>query len=81
MEKNSLHWSNIVDPGCASCPRDIDEYAGIQRPTKETFDKYLNYFLNDVPDPNCAKAGKAAYSSVRRSMFNYYDRSNGISIQ
>lgn len=28
----------------------------------ETFKKYIPYFLSDLPDENCAKAGRAAYA-------------------
>lgn len=43
-----------------SCERNFDE-TGI-RPTKETFMKYIPFFLSDLPDENCAKAGRAAYA-------------------
>lgn len=29
----------------------------------ETFNKYIPFFLSDLPDENCAKAGRAAYSA------------------
>lgn len=45
---------------CSSCVREFDEN-GI-RPTEETFKKYLPFFLSDLPDENCAKAGRAAYA-------------------
>lgn len=38
--------------------------SGVKRPTKDTYDKFLSFFLSDIPDVNCAKAGKAAYSNV-----------------
>lgn len=44
------------------CPREFDEN-GV-RPTKETFNKYLTFFLNDLPDEGCAKAGRASYANV-----------------
>lgn len=46
---------------CVTCERDFEEN-GI-RPTVETFNKYINFFLSDLPDENCAKAGRAAYSA------------------
>lgn len=49
---------------CIPCPRDFLDNG--LRPTKETFDKYLTFFLNDLPDENCAKAGRAAYANVRK---------------
>lgn len=33
------------------------------RPDEGTFAKYLPYFLQDLPNPDCAKAGRPAYSS------------------
>lgn len=47
---------------CIPCPRDFLDNG--LRPTRETFDKYLTFFLNDLPDENCAKAGRAAYANV-----------------
>lgn len=52
------------DSSCESCEREFSVESGIRRPTPETFDKYLPFFLQDIPDSNCAKAGKAAYSDV-----------------
>ena len=46
---------------CVKCQRNFEEN-GI-RPTEETFNKYINFFLSDLPDENCAKAGRAAYSA------------------
>jgi Niemann-Pick C1 protein len=46
---------------CISCPREFD--ANKLRPTEETFRKYIRFFLSDLPDPNCQKAGRAAYST------------------
>jgi Niemann-Pick C1 protein len=43
------------------CEREFEEN-GI-RPTVDTFNKYVNFFLSDLPDENCAKAGRAAYSA------------------
>lgn len=54
-----------VSFGCVECNKtfvNIDN--GIERPSKETFDKYFPQFLNDLPSSNCAKAGRAAYSRV-----------------
>jgi Niemann-Pick C1 protein len=46
---------------CAPCERNFEEN-GI-RPTVETFNKFIPFFLSDLPDENCAKAGRAAYSA------------------
>ncbi|XP_037025848.1 NPC intracellular cholesterol transporter 1 homolog 1b [Bradysia coprophila] len=46
--------------GCIECPKTFIEDS--QRPTRETFDKYLTFFLTDKPNENCAKSGKGSYS-------------------
>uniref|UniRef100_A0A182QGM2 SSD domain-containing protein n=1 Tax=Anopheles farauti TaxID=69004 RepID=A0A182QGM2_9DIPT len=61
--------SNI--PFCSSCPREYDE-TGI-RPSVPQFERYLEFFLSDLPDENCAKAGRAAYSRA----LNYLLDANG----
>lgn len=48
--------------GCISCPIEFTE-DGL-RPVTDTFMKYLQHFLTDLPSVNCAKAGHAAYSDV-----------------
>lgn len=64
-----------VDMSCSSCPRkfQVSENSGVKRPDEETFNNYLSFFLNDVPDVNCAKAGKAAYSSVSANTKFHYN--------
>lgn len=52
----------IVVEGCQSCKINITNY---NRPTEYDFRKYLPYFLQDIPDERCAKAGRAAYFDVR----------------
>lgn len=64
-------FSFTSDSSCKLCPREFHIENGIKRPTKETFDKYLAFFLKDIPDESCAKAGKAAYSSVRIQMIKH----------
>lgn len=53
-----------LDGNCLLCDKMDEEYLGVKRPTVETYEKYLSFFLKDIPDVNCAKAGKAAYSNV-----------------
>lgn len=36
----------------------------MSRPIDREFRKYVPYFLEDVPDDTCAKAGRAAYFDV-----------------
>jgi Niemann-Pick C1 protein len=59
---------------CAPCDRKFEEN-GI-RPTIETFNKYIPFFLSDLPDENCAKAGRAAYSAgmnyISESVNNHF---------
>lgn len=55
---------------CAPCEREFDETE--IRPTQETFKKYIPYFLSDLPDENCAKAGRAAYAPA----INYISHDN-----
>lgn len=47
---------------CQPCQREFEE-DGL-RPTEQTFRKYLPYFLSDLPDAECAKAGRASYADV-----------------
>lgn len=46
------------------------------RPDSSTFKKYLNFFLQDNPDPDCSKAGHAAYSQVSSYNFKPYQTSS-----
>eukprot|EP00042_Codosiga_hollandica_P056108 m.801614 g.801614 ORF g.801614 m.801614 type:complete len:1472 (+) comp59272_c0_seq61:311-4726(+) len=45
---------------CITCP----SVASCARPTGEVFSDYLGFFLRDVPNINCAKAGHAAYGDA-----------------
>ncbi|KXJ81281.1 hypothetical protein RP20_CCG020355 [Aedes albopictus] len=56
---------------CQSCPREYDE-TGV-RPTVEQFERYMEFFLSDIPDDRCAKAGRAAYLTA----LNYVTDSSG----
>ncbi|XP_035780137.1 NPC intracellular cholesterol transporter 1 homolog 1b-like [Anopheles albimanus] len=61
---------------CTSCPREYAE-DGI-RPTVAQFERYLEWYLADRPDENCAKAGRAAYS---RALNYVRDRDGRVSVQ
>lgn len=37
---------------------------GYKRPNAETFQKYISFFLNDLPGFECAKAGRPSYAAV-----------------
>lgn len=52
---------------CASCDRTIE---GI-RPDPETFNQFFEWYLADLPDENCAKAGRAAYLAVSWRPFGF----------
>lgn len=47
---------------CKSCATQLDERT--RRPSKDTFDKYVSFFLNDNPDDSCAIGGHGAYGQV-----------------
>lgn len=49
------------EPNCDVCDIQI---TNIKRPNSTGFDYYLPFFLQDNPDPECAKGGHAAYSSA-----------------
>lgn len=34
------------------------------RPAEDTFNKYVAFFLNDLPNEDCSKAGRASYSQA-----------------
>lgn len=64
VDHNFLHLF-LVQFDCVECNRTlVTSDDGIVRPSKETFDKYLTFFLSDLPSSFCAKAGRAAYSRV-----------------
>ena len=50
---------------CDRCDIHIDED---YRPDTNSFRKYISYFVQDIPDPTCAKSGRAAYLDVK----NYF---------
>ncbi|CAL1681672.1 unnamed protein product [Lasius platythorax] len=51
---------------CKKCNIDIDK--NTSRPDETNFRKYIPYFVKDIPDEECAKAGRAAYFEA----INYY---------
>ncbi|XP_011332296.2 NPC intracellular cholesterol transporter 1 homolog 1b [Ooceraea biroi] len=75
-----LDWSSITDcckyfsnnqsfcphtnPTCRECNIAIEK----NRPIEKEFRKYIPYFVMDVPDERCAKAGRATYHDA----LNYY---------
>ncbi|XP_073833779.1 Niemann-Pick type C-1b [Musca autumnalis] len=59
---NTFCPSNSKEYECEPCPRSFME-DGL-RPTDETFRQYIPYFLSDLPDAECAKAGRAAYADA-----------------
>uniref|UniRef100_W8BF01 Niemann-Pick C1 protein n=1 Tax=Ceratitis capitata TaxID=7213 RepID=W8BF01_CERCA len=52
--------SNSKEDDCIACTREFTE-DGL-RPTPEIFRKYIPFFLSDLPDSECAKAGRASYA-------------------
>ncbi|XP_011290675.2 NPC intracellular cholesterol transporter 1 homolog 1b [Musca domestica] len=59
---NTFCPSNSKEYECEPCPRSF--MADGLRPTNETFRKYIPYFLSDLPDAECAKAGRASYADA-----------------
>ncbi|XP_058063255.1 NPC intracellular cholesterol transporter 1 homolog 1b [Anopheles bellator] len=59
---------------CTSCTREYSDN-GI-RPTVAQFGRYLEFFLSDLPDDNCAKAGRAAYSRALNYVWDSAGRIN-----
>ncbi|XP_055608436.1 NPC intracellular cholesterol transporter 1 homolog 1b [Uranotaenia lowii] len=59
------------DFSCLPCPKEFDE-TGI-RPTVSQFERYFEWFLSDIPNDTCAKAGRAAYLNA----LNYVTDSSG----
>ncbi|XP_030379061.1 NPC intracellular cholesterol transporter 1 homolog 1b [Scaptodrosophila lebanonensis] len=54
--------SNSKSDDCLPCPREFTD-DGL-RPKPETFNRYVQFFLSDLPDAECAKAGRAAYADA-----------------
>ncbi|EDW75199.1 uncharacterized protein Dwil_GK19822 [Drosophila willistoni] len=84
--------SNSKSEDCLPCERSFTE-DGL-RPDEATFNKYVSYFLFDLPDAECAKAGRAAYAdaviytlddegiaSVQDTYFMQYSTTSTTSIQ
>lgn len=49
---------------CKKCDRTMIDDMGYKRPNAETFQKYISFFLNDLPGFECAKAGRPSYAAV-----------------
>ncbi|KAJ6638858.1 NPC intracellular cholesterol transporter 1 like 1b [Pseudolycoriella hygida] len=60
--------SSDKSSGCVQCPRTFLE--GGLRPTKETFDKYIIFFLTDFANEECAKSGRASYTEALTYIFD-----------
>ncbi|KAH8318213.1 hypothetical protein KR074_002432, partial [Drosophila pseudoananassae] len=54
--------SNSKSDDCLPCERGFTENG--LRPDAETFSKYIPFFLFDLPDAECAKAGRASYADA-----------------
>ncbi|KAG7199591.1 hypothetical protein KM043_014196 [Ampulex compressa] len=55
---------------CNDCNIPVTEF----RPNAESFRKYIPYFVTDIPDQDCAKAGRPAYLDA----MNYYHDQYGF---
>ncbi|XP_033180820.1 NPC intracellular cholesterol transporter 1 homolog 1b-like [Bombus impatiens] len=56
---------------CEECNIHID---ADHRPDPYSFRKYISYFIQDIPDPSCAKSGRAAYFDA----INYHTDKYGL---
>ncbi|KAH8392947.1 hypothetical protein KR200_001327 [Drosophila serrata] len=59
---NGFCASNSKSDDCLPCERGFTENG--LRPDVETFNKYIPFFLFDLPDAECAKAGRASYADA-----------------
>jgi len=60
--------SSDLGSGCLECPKTFIEDG--RRPSQETFNKYITFFLSDLPSENCAKAGRASYNEAISYIFD-----------
>ncbi|XP_033304088.1 NPC intracellular cholesterol transporter 1 homolog 1b-like isoform X2 [Bombus bifarius] len=60
-----------TDYSCEECNIHID---ADHRPDPYSFRKYISYFIQDIPDPSCAKSGRAAYFDA----INYHTDKYGL---
>nr|XP_012232256.1 PREDICTED: Niemann-Pick C1 protein-like isoform X2 [Linepithema humile] len=63
---NDSFCPHKFDGICDTCEIIINK--SISRPDEESFRKYISYFVMDIPDEFCAKAGRASYYDA----INYY---------
>ncbi|XP_055296529.1 NPC intracellular cholesterol transporter 1 homolog 1b [Sitodiplosis mosellana] len=61
IQSDNITFCPSSNSSCAFCTKAREENLLIKRPSVETFEKYLPFFLQDIPDSFCAKAGKPAY--------------------
>ncbi|XP_066583703.1 NPC intracellular cholesterol transporter 1 homolog 1b-like isoform X2 [Prorops nasuta] len=60
------------DESCKKC--DISTNELVSRPDSLSFEKYISYFVSDIPDADCSKAGRPSY----RDAINYYYKEDGL---
>ncbi|XP_044760492.1 NPC intracellular cholesterol transporter 1 isoform X1 [Coccinella septempunctata] len=68
ITKNGGFCPHTKQRSCKTCNitfNDLDK-----RPIPEDFSRYVSFFLKDNPDPDCAKAGHAAYGQGVRYVTN-----------
>ncbi|KAK2576131.1 hypothetical protein KPH14_007462 [Odynerus spinipes] len=66
------HDETLGKGSCKLCNIKINETNS--RPDETHFRKYIPYFVSDIPDENCAKAGRPSYLDA----INYYYDRNGM---
>ncbi|XP_077864367.1 NPC intracellular cholesterol transporter 1-like [Saccoglossus kowalevskii] len=65
--RSDEHSDALKTLNCKPC---LDLEQSGERPTVQQFNKYLPWFLDDLPTKTCQKGGKAAYSASVEMLFN-----------
>ncbi|KYN10247.1 PREDICTED: Niemann-Pick C1 protein-like isoform X1 [Trachymyrmex cornetzi] len=71
---NNQSYCLHTNGDCEPCRIIIDQ--DTSRPNKTGFRKYIPYFVNDIPDEKCAKAGKALYFDAINFYYDEYGLTN-----
>ncbi|XP_017791086.1 PREDICTED: Niemann-Pick C1 protein-like [Habropoda laboriosa] len=67
---NNQTFCPHINRDCLPCNITIEE----SRPNAYGFQKYIPYFVQDIPDPTCSKAGRSSYLDA----LNYYTDITGL---
>ncbi|XP_018394267.1 PREDICTED: Niemann-Pick C1 protein-like [Cyphomyrmex costatus] len=72
--KNNQSYCLHTNGDCEPCLIIIDQ--DTSRPNETGFRKYIPYFVNDIPDEKCAKAGKALYFDAINFYYDEFGLTN-----